>query len=393
MATKLFYVFFFLLGIAVSSLFIYANSPEEKKYQMEFRNDYRIYAFNLPENITFAGEKVPVHDFEVAERLDREMLVNTYWQSQTLLFLKRSNRYLPEIAETLKRNGVPEDFKYLALIESGLTNAISPAGATGFWQFIEGTAKQYGMEINADVDERYHVQKSTEAACMYLKEAHKKFGNWTLVAASYNMGMYGLQKRLDDQQVSSYYDLALNSETSRYVFRILAAKEIMENPQNYGFHFRENHLYPRIKTESVIVDSAVDNWVAFAKDHGITYKALKYFNPWVRNTKLSNRAGKTYYVDIPVEKNIDSFFVNTLEVEEEEIEELKEAARQKEELLTPEEDEQTDLVQHTVKSGETISSISLFYKVKAEDVMKWNDLENSSIKTGQVLTIYLKKVE
>lgn len=271
----------------------------DAEFEKNFHEDYRIYSLTMPETVTFCGNRVPTFDTDVRERLDRELLVNTYWQSNTMLFHKRANRWFPIIEPILKKNGVPDDFKYLAVIESGLTNSVSPSGAVGYWQILEATAKQYGLEVNSEVDERYHVEKSTEAACKYLKEAREQFGTWELAAASYNMGMGGVSKQLRRQGASSYYDLILNAETSRYLFRIIAAKLILENPTRYGFHFREKDLYRTDKTYEVNITGPVEDFAQFAVEHNSSYKILKIFNPWLRENSLSNKSGKTYVVHFP----------------------------------------------------------------------------------------------
>ena len=262
---------------------------------------YNIKALPMPEEVAFAGESVPLDDPDVYERLDRELLVNTYWQSNALLLMKRANKYFPVIEPILKENGVPDDFKYLAVIESGLTQAVSPARAIGFWQIMEGTGKDFGLEINSNVDERYHIEKSTQVACDFLKKAKARFGTWTLAAASYNAGQYGVDKQLDRQEIGNYYDLLLNEETGRYVFRILALKEIMNHPGKYGFSFAEEDLYQHIPVKKVKVDTVVSNFPAFARKFGITYKTLKIHNPWLRDDHLQNKSRKTYYIDIPEE--------------------------------------------------------------------------------------------
>lgn len=290
----------FILLVTIGSLtFFTYDSMSNDSFTMAFNEKYGIYALNLPEEISFAGEKVPLNDPEIYERFDREMLVNTYWQSQTLLFFKRSNRYFKTIEPILKKNGIPEDFKYLALIESGFMNVVSPAGATGFWQIMESTGKSYGLEINKEVDERYHLEKSTEAACKYLNEAYRELGSWTLAAASYNMGIAGLKKQLKRQEAENYYSLTLNSETERYVFRIVAVREILEHPEKYGFHFRKKDLYEVIPTHTVVVDTAVSNFGRFAEKMGINYRILKYHNPWLRYDYLPNPDGKKYVIEIP----------------------------------------------------------------------------------------------
>ena len=266
-----------------------------------FNENYQIYTLNLPGEIDFAGEQVPVELIDVAEKLDRELLVNTYWQSNGFLLMKRANRWFPVIEPILKEEGVPSDFKYLALIESGLTQIVSPAGATGFWQIMKTTGKEYGLQIDSQIDERYHVEKSTRVACAYLKDAKKKFGSWTLAGASYNMGINGLRKQLEKQRVTSYYDLLLNSETSRYLFRIVALKYILNNPTHYGFNFRTQDLYPPIPTNEITLDSSVSSFAFYSKQIGINYKVLKYFNPWLRQSYLKNASRKSFTIKIPTE--------------------------------------------------------------------------------------------
>ena len=275
------------------------EDTEDSPLKESFFNNYKVYAIDLPEKLDFAGERVPIEDPDVYERLDREFLVNTYWQSNGLLYIKRANKYFPIIEPILKRNNIPDDFKYLALIESGLTNAVSPAGASGFWQFMKSAAKEYGLEVGDQVDERYHLEKATQAACDYLNAAKRSTGSWTMAAAAYNAGVAGMNKQANLQETNNYYDLWLNNETSRYVFRILAVKEIMKNPKKYGFVFDKRHLYNELPTYSVMIDSSITNLISFAKQYNITYKDLKVYNPWLRDRKLENKDGKTYYIKIP----------------------------------------------------------------------------------------------
>lgn len=291
-----------LLLFLTIKLFNFAFSGSEMDdpaFQKMFNDHYKIFSLNLPSNASFANEKVPLEIMDVRERLDRELMVNTYWQSNTLLFHKRANRYFPVIVPILKKYGVPEDFKYLAVIESGLENVTSPAGAVGFWQLMKGSAMEQGLEVNDKIDERYNLKKSTEAACRYLKEAHDTFGSWTMAAASYNIGKSGLYKQLDRQKVNNYYDLLLNSETGRYIYRILAVKEILNNSTKYGYHYRKSDLYPPISTNSIQVDSTIEDLAAFARDHKINYKILKLVNPWLRDAQLPNKNRKVYYIEIP----------------------------------------------------------------------------------------------
>jgi hypothetical protein len=293
----------FLLLIVFIVHKLYVRSVDEKKeeqsFKESFKDNYQIFSLSIPENINFCGEIIPERE-DTKESLDRELLVNTYWQSQTLLFIKRSNKWFPIIEPILKDNNIPDDFKYLALIESGLTNASSPSGAKGFWQFMKPSAKEFGLTVNEEVDERYHVEKSTQAACEYLRKAYDRFdNNWTLAAASYNMGMAGLRKQLDRQKANNYFDLVLNQETSRYVFRILAVKEILSNYDSYGFNVREQDLYLLEPTKEIVVDSTINDMAAFAESLNINYKILKYHNPWLRDTKLNNANGTTYKIKIP----------------------------------------------------------------------------------------------
>ncbi len=276
------------------------DTDQTATYNQAFRSGYNIYALPHPENLEFAGEAVPMDQFDVRERFDRELLVNTYWQSSTLLFFKRANRWFPVIEPILAEYGVPEDFKYLALIESGLMNVVSPAGATGFWQILRGTARDLGLEVNDHIDERYHVEKSTVAACKYLLDAKERFGSWTLAAAAYNIGNARLGRILENQRVDEYYDLFLNEETARYMFRILAVKTIFSDPAASGFHFRKEDLYPMVTYYNVAVDTTINDLVDFAFTHNTTYKALRELNPWIRSYELPNASGKLYEIKIPV---------------------------------------------------------------------------------------------
>jgi len=254
---------------------------------------------HFPEAADFAGEPTPLQVSDVRERFDRELLVNANLDASTLLILRRSARSFSVIEPILARNGVPDDFKYLCVIESSLLNAVSPAGAKGYWQFVEATARENGLEVTSEVDERYSLEKSTEAACRFFNNAKARFGSWTMAAAAYNAGMAGIAKQVDIQKDSNYYNLLLNDETSRYVFRILALKEIMRNPGIYGFDFSQAQAYPSLPVRKVTVDSTVTDFTGFAKSQGINYKILKIHNPWLRDRKLTNPAHKPYVLDIP----------------------------------------------------------------------------------------------
>lgn len=362
--------------LVVWQLFSFSQTEREANevYQQYFQKNYKIFSVHLPDTLSFAGEAVPLNEFDIRERLDREILVNTYWQSNTLLFHKRAYQWFPIIEPILKKEGVPEDFKYLAVIESGLMQVVSPSGATGFWQILKSTGEHYGLEVSKDVDERYHIEKATVAACDYLKEAYELFGNWTLAAASYNMGMNGLSKQLNRQRVDNYYDLYLNSETERYVFRIVAVKEILSNPQKYGFYLRKQDLYPPLKTFEVAVDTSISDLAAFAKQQGINYKLLKIFNPWLRQTNLNNSSQKVYNIKLPEKGFIEHD--NLLEAagvrENDEVYKL-DVQEMKEELAQN--------ILHLVKNGETVSSLAKKYKVSEKDLRTINHLGDTDVIT------------
>jgi membrane-bound lytic murein transglycosylase D len=288
-------------GIIILILFVSAGRDETKVQMSSLNTDlkYSVYPVNLPSELQFAGEKVPLEYFDVKEDLDKELLINVYWQSHTMLLIKRANRYFPIIENVLRRNGIPADMKYLAVAESDLTNSVSPDQAVGFWQFVDGTARDYRLEVNDEVDERYHIEKSTEAACVFLKESYNRYSSWTMAAASYNMGRSGLNEQIERQKSDYYYDLLLNEETGRYIYRVLAIKLILSNPEEYGFYAGDKDLYPVIPSYEVTVDGTVEDFADFASKYGINYKVLKIFNPWLRDKELTNPHKKTYYIRIP----------------------------------------------------------------------------------------------
>lgn len=290
----------FTLALLVMRVFVFSMdkpmvNPAEKYSDV----DSYTRALEIPTDLAFAGESIPTEMFDVAERLDKELLVNANWHSQTILLYKKAKRWFPVIEPILKKNNVPDDFKYLALAESGLSNVVSPAGATGYWQFLQPAGKKYGLEISDNVDERYHLEKSTEAACKYLIEAKREFASWIMAAASYNMGIQGLKNQVNNQRQTSYFDLYLNDETSRYIFRLVALKEVFSNPEKYKYKISKKYWYPTIPVNEVTVDSSITSLVDFAESKGINYKILKMFNPWLRQTSLQNKDKKSYSIKIP----------------------------------------------------------------------------------------------
>ena len=340
------YILYFFLFTGVNNLFA----------QFEQNEDYRIFAINLPDKINFSGENVPLEKIGIKERLDKELLINTYWQSKTILLIKRAKKYFPTIEKILKEQNIPDDFKYLAVAESGLENVTSPSGAKGFWQFLKNTGIEYELEINSEVDERYHLEKSTKAACQYIQHAYSKFGNWTLAAASYNMGKNGLQKAIDVQKVNNYYDLMLNSETYRYIFRILAIKEIIENYEEYGFIISPNDYYRFPQTKQIKIDTIIENIAVFSIDLNLNYKIIKNLNPWILGNTLTNNKNKEYVIKIP-SKNYIKF--NT-----------------------------QDTIIHICDTKESLFEIARKYNVDIEEILSWNKLlPSKKLKKNQNIII------
>lgn len=288
-----------VMAILITIPFLIKATPSTKKTG----ESYIIKALKLPNKIHFSDEIVPIEKNDIRERIDREFLVNTYWQSNGLLLIKRAHKYFPIIEPILAKHNIPEDFKYLAVIESGLQNVTSPAGAKGFWQLMPATARECGLEVNNNVDERYDLEKATHAACAYILKAKEEFGNWTEAAASYNIGINGLERRMKEQMVDSYYDVLLPDETSRYIPRIIAVKEILSKPYDYGFVYDKHDLYLLPKYRTVKVDTAIGNIASFAKYFNTNYKELKTLNPWLRENKLNNRSKKPYDIKIPTDVN------------------------------------------------------------------------------------------
>jgi membrane-bound lytic murein transglycosylase D len=268
---------------------------------------YTIKSFKLPGNVTFAGEEMPLDNFDTKESLEREILISAYRHSSTILIIKRANRYLPVIEKILSENNIPDDFKYLVAAESEYSNMISPVGATGFWQIMAETGREKGMEINTVVDERYSVEKSTQFACDYFKESYERYGNWTLTAASYNGGRASLDKQIEIQNQKNYYDLLLNEETARFIFRAVAYKLVISDPVSYGFNIGKDDLYPVLRYYEVKVDTAITDFSVFAEKFGTNYKMIKFLNPWLRQPYLTPKSGKAYDIKIPSEgmRNIE----------------------------------------------------------------------------------------
>lgn len=290
----------FVFGVTSLILLLIGFDEEESTHEKEINTNIGLYQVPMvPDSLEFCGEPVPLHDADVYEDLQRELIINNYWHSQTIQHILKAGRYFPVIEPILEQYNIPEDFKYLAVAESSLDNVTSPAGAKGFWQILELTAGDYNLEVNKYVDERYHLEKATEAACKFLNESHKKYGNWTMVAASYNVGRRGVDRQMNVQHETNYYKLLFNDETARYVFRILALKLVMESPENYGFEIHQNELYRPFEYKEIKVNESISDLALWAQEHNTTYKSLKILNPWLRESSLANPSGKTYLIRIP----------------------------------------------------------------------------------------------
>lgn len=295
-------------------------------YEDYINQTYQVFSMPIPNNLSFAGDIIPLEKINVRENLDREILVNTYWHSNTFLFQKRAARWFPIIEKILKRNNIPDDLKYVSIIESGLVNVVSPAGATGFWQFMKPTAEQYGLVVNEYVDERYDVEKSTEAACKYFKEAYKEFGDWSLVAASYNMGIGGVHGQLKKQKVDNYYDLYLNKETARYVYRVLAAKLIIANSKQFGFNIRPIDFYAPYSYYKIEVEEDIEDLVQFSIDNKTNYNVLRTLNPWIRRYDLPLLNESSYSIKLPT-KSFNETSITVYETVDTSLKELKDTVQ------------------------------------------------------------------
>jgi membrane-bound lytic murein transglycosylase D len=376
-------ILFVLLALVLEFLNFSTNSLNEGT---AFNQNYKVLPVPLPDSLNFAGESVPMKHFGVRENLEQEMLVNIYWQSQTMLCLKRASRYFPEIEKILRKNGIPDDFKYLALAESGFAYKSSPVGAVGFWQIMKTTALANGLQVDKDVDERYNLAKSTEAACRYFKEAYNHFHNWTLVAASYNMGMGGVAKSMEFQQQDNYYDLGLNNETARYIYRILALKEIQTNPEKFGFFIKHSDLYPPVPIVEMDVDSSIDNLADFALSLHANYRILKILNPWLLSSKLPNPHNQTYTISLPKRDAVfmdlgENIVFNDTTVKPNQC--LIDTSSKVQNSCS------SKIIVHFVKKNETVEEIAKTYSVTPEQLRSWNSLNDSiPIKTDDEIIIF-----
>jgi membrane-bound lytic murein transglycosylase D len=289
-----------ILGLSIIIIEIFSFSSGDIKNSAIAPSTIIARTPYIPDKISFSGEEVPLKYFDVYESLEKEIIINAYWHSQTILYIKKANRYFPIIEPILKANNIPDDFKYLVVAESGFSDVVSPAGAAGFWHFLENTAREYGLEVNQEVDERYNLEKATNAACRYFIESYTLYKSWTMVAASYNGGRNGIDKQISRQGENNFYDLLFTEETQRYIFRILAFKTVMEHPELYGFILSKDELYKPIPYNEMKINGSIEDMGSFAKQNGTNYKILKFMNPWLRDIKLTNPQKKEYTIKIPL---------------------------------------------------------------------------------------------
>ncbi len=294
------------VSLSVGAFYVLSSTTIDESNKNRDRNEEKHNRIiftppSTPKSLTLFGERMPLEHSDVFESLDREVFTNCYYHSSTIRILKTAPRFFPIVEPILEEEGVPADFIYLAVAESGLLlTAKSPAGAVGFWQFMKKTAPEYGLEVNSEIDERYHLEKATRAACKYFKKSYENFGNWTAVAAAFNAGNSGMSKEMERQKETNYYNLLLNPETARYVYRIAALKLILEDPIKYGFDVNNKEKYEPWKTKEVEVNGSIESFPDWCKEHGTNYKVLKMLNPWLRDDKLQNKEGKSYFIKLPL---------------------------------------------------------------------------------------------
>ncbi len=394
---KLVLIFFisFCAVYVILKTFIYEPSLNTVSYT---DNNFYVLDLSIPANLEFCGEKIPSNNYEIKDDLKREFFTNSYWKTNSLVFFRKAQKWFPYIEPILASENVPDDFKYLAVIESHLSNASSPAGACGFWQLLPGSARNYGLEVTDEVDERYHVEKATHAACKHIKDAYQVFRNWTLSAAAYNLGIGGIISALKRQKTDNYFDLLLNRETGSFVYRILAYKTLFSSPGHFGIKKKKWSYFPKISYTTFKVDSTIHDLGAFAKHIGTDLNTLKAFNPWLLKNTLTNPTGKTYEIRIPKNKRADySGYIADLSREGV----VPPLALQPDLVIGNEVivdslavlsatkiPELEGSLYHILKANESLKDLAELYGVKEEEIRKWNELkEGESPSKGQQLVI------
>lgn len=382
----------FVVSYILLKVYILWPSPNKVSYT---NNNFYVFNLNIPANLEFCGEKIPSNNVDIRRDLEKEFFTNAYWKNNSLGLFHKAQRWFPYIEPILKQEGVPDDFKYLCVIESHLSNAASPAGAAGFWQLVPVSARNYGLEVNEEVDERYHVEKATRAACAHIKDAYAIFNNWTLSAAAYNRGIGGIQNAMAKQHADNYYDLLLNKETGSFVYRILAYKTLFSSPGHFGIKKKKWSYYPKIPYLTYKVDSSITNLSAFAKHIGCTSGTIRLFNPWLLKDVLPNPAKKVYEIRIPKNLNVDySGYIKDLLAEEGPLIEYADnpvviQATDTDTLLS-----RKKIAYHVVKVDEPLKALADFLKVKEEDLRRWNNLpESQNAVAGQTLVVHYQMTE
>lgn len=383
-------LFFVLFTLGYIYIRIYVIPPSDNKVSY-IDNNFNFLGMNIPQNLNFCDEKIPANNFEIKKNLEKEFFNNIYWKKNASTLFTKAQKWFPYIEPILKKEGVPDDFKYLAIIESHLSNIVSPAGAAGFWQLVPSSAINYGLEVNNYVDERFHVEKSTLAACKHIKEAHSIFKNWTLAAAAYNLGIGGIQNALKKQNADSYYQLMLNKETGSFIYRILAYKTLFSSPSHFGIKRKKWTYLKPISYKSYKVDSTVKNIKYLAKHFGCNKAIIKFHNPWLLQEELPNPDKKTYVFRIPKNLKADySSYIRDLTGEDGDLSMETEIPPVKTE--TKADSSATRIIQHIVKEKETIKELSEFYEVKEELLRKWNNIKDKQeAVSGQTLIIQFQK--
>ncbi|MCC6372449.1 MAG: transglycosylase SLT domain-containing protein [Bacteroidia bacterium] len=384
-------LFLVLYVAAYVYLRIYIYEPSANKVSYK-NNNFYVFGLNIPAHLDFCGEKIPSNDMGIKKDLEKEFFNDTYWKAHSTILFNRAQRWFPVIEPILKEEGVPNDFKYLAVIESHLSNVTSPAGASGFWQLVPSSAYGYGLEVSSSIDERYNVEKATHAACAHIKDAYAVFKNWTLAAAAYNRGIGGIQNALKTQNTDNYYDLMLNSETGSFVYRLLAFKTLLSSPSHFGIKNRLGKRGQKINFKSFKFDSSITSLSHFAKHIGTTVKTIKAFNPWILGNDILNPAKKKYEIKIPKNSKAD-YSAYMADLSHELITEEADAASSlSTAAVTDTSHVPEKVIYYAVKVDEPLSNLATFFKISVDDLKKWNNLgDNTNAVRGQTLTIYYNK--
>lgn len=391
------FVFFLLFCLVYVILKVYAFSPSKNEVSWT-NNNFYVLDLSIPADLDFCGEKIPSNNLEIRDDLEKEFFSSAYWKANSLVLFRKAQKWFPYIEPILAQEGVPDDFKYVAVIESHLSNITSPAGASGFWQLLPGSARNYGLEVNDAVDERYHVEKATRAACRHFKDAYAVFGNWTLSAAAYNRGIGGIQAALKKQKTDNYFDLLLNRETGSFVYRILAYKTLFSSPGHFGIKKKKWNYFSKIPMNVLKVDSAVFDLRVLAQKAGTDLTVLRAFNPWLLQNYLPNPDRKMYEIRIPKNLNADySSYIADLHAGA-----SGQLSRQERALLEEVSTKDTGAVTtanvvaepkavfHVVTGEESLKDLAGKYNVKEEDILKWNNLSDPKSIKGHTLTLYVK---